>query len=260
MKKINLGLQIYSVREAFIDDPVGTLKRIATMGYEGVELNFGALEEDFQVYKNALDEYNLSCFGAVVSWHYLQPDTLSDTLKGLTALGTNNFIIGSVNPSLILSEPDYPKKAVDYMNTLYESLSKEGFHIGYHNHAFDFESQYDGKSLYEYIIENTPDNFMMVLDTGNAQAGGGNPLELVRKFPNRTPIMHLKGYSSAQQLLAPVWDSDTDWETLIDEVLMVGGARILDIEFGTRGDYEPFERAEQSLNWLKNKLNNIKNS
>ena len=36
MKKLELGLQIHSVREAFMAEPEKTLEQVATMGYDGV--------------------------------------------------------------------------------------------------------------------------------------------------------------------------------------------------------------------------------
>jgi len=110
------------------------------------------------------------------------------------------------------------------------------------------------KTFYEYVMENTPQDFMMVLDTGNVQDANGDPIELVRKYPGRTPTAHIKGYSQEKKYLTPVWESELDWDVFFPLVLNEGGAKIFDIEFGSRGGYDPIERAAQSAKWLKEML------
>ena len=38
MSRIPVGLQLYTVRQEMAQDPVGTIKAVAEMGYEGVEV------------------------------------------------------------------------------------------------------------------------------------------------------------------------------------------------------------------------------
>ena len=52
----------------------------------------------------------------------------------------------------------------------------------------------------------------------------------------------------------PVWEAEIDSDELIRTLIDDGGAKIFSIEFGKRGDYVPFERAEKSFEWLSAKL------
>ena len=45
MSKIKLGIQAHSVREAFAEDPIGTMKKIKAMGYTGVEIAMGSIKK-----------------------------------------------------------------------------------------------------------------------------------------------------------------------------------------------------------------------
>ena len=115
----------------------------------------------------------------------------------------------------------------------------------------------NGKPFYEYVCENTPEEFMVMIDTGNIQAGDGSPVDVVRKFPGRSPIVHIKGYSKAKDYATPVWEGEIDWDELFHEMATIGNTQIFSIEFGKRSDYEPFDRAEKSLVWLKEQVAKI---
>ncbi len=45
MSNIKIGLQTHSVREDFEADPVKALKRIADIGYQGIETTWAALKD-----------------------------------------------------------------------------------------------------------------------------------------------------------------------------------------------------------------------
>ncbi len=256
MSKYKLGLQMHAVREDFAENPAQTLKKVAAMGYNGVEFHYPALNRTPEEYNQMLADAGIECYGTLVSWPDLQPDKLAETMEKHRKIGTNKIIIGSVQPTVLDSEPDMPKKVVAYMNELYEILTREGFMTGYHNHDHDFTYTYNGQTFFEYVMDNTPKGFLMVLDTGNAYAGGGDPLALLKKYPDRTPILHIKGYSKASGYTTPVWESDLDWDSIIAQATE-HGAEFLDIEFGARSDYIPLERAEKSATWLAAKIEEV---
>ena len=45
MSNIKVGIQTHAVREDFAEDPAKTLKRIADIGYQGIETTWGALKD-----------------------------------------------------------------------------------------------------------------------------------------------------------------------------------------------------------------------
>ena len=60
MKKFNVGLQLYSVREDMAKDFEGTLKKVAEMGYEYVEFA-GYFGKSAKEIKEILNRYGLKC-------------------------------------------------------------------------------------------------------------------------------------------------------------------------------------------------------
>ena len=257
MEKINLGLQSHAVREAFAEDPVKAVERVAAMGYEGMELNMGALNHEPQFYADTFDRFGIKCFSALCGMNLLTEENLESTIATCKILGITDMVLGSVDGNRLKTEPDYPAIAIGQMNYACEELEKVGIRTGYHSHDMDSFRVQPNKSFYEMVMENTPDRFSMVIDTGNTMGGGDDPIALLKQFPGRSPILHIKGYSQAKEYTTPVWESEIDMDELLTTAIDLGGTGTMVIEFGKRGDYEPFDRAEKSLIWLKEQLGRL---
>lgn len=253
MKEIKIGLQVHSVREAFAEDPVRTLKRIKEMGYTGVELPMGSItganegltSESAEFYKKALEDTGLECYGILTSWDAVQPDKLEKTIAYNNALGSPFLVIGSV-PTKLVKTIDAVKESIAYMKEIQKKINSYGVVTGYHNHDSDFFHVIEGKTYFEHVFDNTPEDFVMLLDTGNAKAGGYDSIDLLRKYPHRSPFLHIKGYSEKEGYLAWIGHDDFDWEAVCECALTVGDSVVFDVEFGKRADYDPFERAQDA--------------
>jgi sugar phosphate isomerase/epimerase len=207
-KDIPIGVQTYTVREAFSENPEATLKMLKDIGYDGVE--FFSSNRCFEAsrLKKALEQAGLKCFGYLIGWKDVQPDTLEETLRYNEELGNYNIAIGSVNTSLTYNIKTL-YEVIDYFNKLYSELKNTPFSIGYHNHDTDFY-KVEGKTVWDHIFENTPKDFNMVLDTGNALAGGAWSIPIIQKFPGRQPWVHIKPYSNKNYF-------ETGYGTMIGE-------------------------------------------
>ena len=254
MGKVKLGLQAYAVQHAFAKDPVDTIQRIAQMGYECIELNCGAMKQEPQYYLDALNAADLACCSCMADWGQLVPDKLEQTIAQCKGLGAKSLIIGMVDPARLKEDPAYPRQAVDYMNYLLERFEKEGISTGYHSHDIDSIRVAEGKSFYDMVMENTPECFSMVMDTGNTWAGGDDPVAYLKRYPGRSPILHLKGYGKENGYMTALWESDGDWTDLLTTAMDRCGTETMIVEFGKRGAYDPYDCAEKSLHWLKGRL------
>lgn len=252
VKEIKIGLQIHSVREAFAENPRETLQRVKKMGYTGIELampeitgeNGGTLIETAKMYKKTLAEIGLECYGVLVPWRNVQPDILRRTIEYNQVLGSSFLVIGSV-PTVLVETIEEITEAVTYMQKLQKIMEAEGIVTGYHNHDSDFLHVVEGKTFFEHIFDAMPEDFVMLLDTGNALAAGYDAIPLLNKYPGRSPYLHIKGYSKEKGYLAYIGEDDFDWPAVFECAMKTCKARVFDIEFGQRGDYEPFERAQK---------------
>ena len=257
MPSIKLGIQLHSLREDFAADYKKTLTEIRGMGYEGVEFTIGQINGAGitpEACAAAVKEAGLECFGLLCGWKDVQPENIAAAIDFNRRLGSPFLIIGSISPALV-PDKEAVDRAIEVMKQAAEQIHAAGFETGYHNHDSDFTHVVDGKPLFMHIFDATPDDFIMLLDTGNAMAGGYEPTGLLEKYPHRTKFLHIKGYSQEKGYLAYIGEDDLDWPKIIHTARVVGGALTFSVEFGKRGDYDPKERAADSrrrvAEWLK---------
>ena len=73
MRKMGIGLQMYTLRDETAADFAGTLRKVAELGYEGVEFaGFGGLSAE--ELRSLLQETGLQAIGAHVSVQALEED------------------------------------------------------------------------------------------------------------------------------------------------------------------------------------------
>ena len=248
---LKFGIQTYSIREDFAADPQKALMKVKEIGFDGVEIDLSlSTARPASFLKDALAKAELECFGLLVGWNAMQPDMIDKIIEYAKEIGTNFIVIGSVPTSLVTTH-DEAMTAVKYMCEVLKKMNSCGILTGYHNHDTDFKHTIDGKPFFEYVFENTPEEFIMLLDTGNTKAGGYEPDEILKKYPNRSPYLHIKGYSKEKGYLAYIGSDDIDWEAIIDLAVNNNGSRVFNIEFGSRADYIPMERAEAAFKVIK---------
>ena len=255
MGKIQIGLQLHSVREDFAEDPEMTLQKVAEIGYQGVELVYSALTKEAEYYTKILEQTGLVCYSIMMDWKELQPGVLEQALEYCKKLPCDCVVIGSLHLAPLAEQSGYDQFLLDFVKTAAETIRAAGFKTGFHNHDKDhFNKVSDGRTFFEFLFDNIKEDFMLMIDTGNTMGGGADPIELVKKYPHRTEIAHFKGYSAEKTYVTPVWEAEIDDEKLLDTLLYDGNAKVLSIEFGKRGDYIPFERAARSYTWLADQL------
>src|SRR5436190_13439284 len=82
---------------------------------------------------------------------------------------------------------------MEVFNKSGELCKKSGMKFGYHNHDFEFSQQFDGKKVFDIILENTdPSLVAQQLDIGNMYQAGGIALDIVKQYPGRFELMHVK--------------------------------------------------------------------
>ncbi len=264
MIDVKLGIQIHSVREDFEKDPEGTLKKIKKMGFDGVELTTAAItsagwefdSEGAEKCRNAFEKAGLECYGLSTWYINFLPENIEKMINFNKAINSKTYTI-SYMPEEYISDMNSIDNLTEQLCDLTKMLANEGIVTGFHNHQPDFFRLANGKTFYEHVIDNTPEEFIMLLDIGNAKASGVEPLELLKKYPTRVPILHMKGYSKKDGYLAHIGKDDIDWDEIAKIAAGICKTRVFEVEFSQRGDYVPFEKAQTSLNVIKDILSKI---
>jgi len=185
----NIGLQFWSINEAAGEDLLGTIEKVAAMGYSGAQFaGFG--EHSAEDVKAKMDEVGIKPAGAHVQLELLEND-LEGTLKFHETIGNDLIIIPFLGEERRQSKEDYEKIAA-ILRDLGEKLHARGFTFAYHNHDFEFEV-FDGKTGFDIIFENTdPNHLKMELDCYWAAFAGYDPLEVIDKYADRIISLHIK--------------------------------------------------------------------
>jgi sugar phosphate isomerase/epimerase len=186
----DIGLQLYTVRNEMLQDNVGTLKKIAGIGYKEIE---SAASDKGYYYGFKPAEMKKICtdLGMTLrSGHVHYDDNWQQTIDQAVESG-QQYLIVSVMPEKGQTVDNY-KHTAEIFNKAGEAAKKSNITFGYHNHDSEFEKD-NGKVLYDVLLENTnPDFVKMEMDLGWVIITGNNPLDYFEKYPGRFPLWHLK--------------------------------------------------------------------
>lgn len=202
--KQTLGIQLYSIREDMKKDPSGTLKQLSAMGYKNVE-HAGYSQRKFYGYsakefKKLLDDLGLLMpSGHTVMgkqhWDAAKKDFTDEwkyTVEDAAAVGQHYVISPWLDESLRKNYDDF-KAYMDVFNRSGALCKKSGMKFGYHNHDFEFSQQLNGKKIFDLILQNTdPSLVAQQLDIGNMYHAGGRAIEIIKQYPGRFELMHVK--------------------------------------------------------------------
>lgn len=186
-----VALQLYSLRASFKSDGVpATLAKVKAMGFANVELagTYGLTREQF---KTELDKAGLTPISmhADITALVKDPAPLIDDAKfyGITYLGNAWF------PHEGTFDAADAEKAIEAFNTAGKSLEDAGLTFFYHTHGFEFAPAEGGGTLFDTIVARTdPDAVKFELDMFWAYHGGADPVALLKRYPTRFVLTHLK--------------------------------------------------------------------
>ncbi len=199
-----LGLQLYSVRDQLKNDPQDVLDTIGSIGYREVEAaGFFGYSAD-QV-KQGMEQANLRCVSSHVPFGQLQAN-FDDILAYHKELGVGYLICSSPGrkPSSTadgrspLTIDDWRWNAEQF-NQMGAKTKAAGIQFGYHNHIPEFAVAAGGPQPYAELLRLTdPARVTFELDCGWAVVGGADPVELLRKYPDRISMLHVKDFKKAE--------------------------------------------------------------
>jgi sugar phosphate isomerase/epimerase len=191
-KKVPVALQIYSVRDYAKEDFRGTMRAVKAMGYDGVELA-GFYDQTKHEVRAALEESGLRC----VSAHVPLIDMLADiegVLDDYTYLGCEYIAIPHVGKDRRPNTPGFEPSLKEF-DRIGAACAARGVKLLYHNHDFEFERVADGSHALDYMFTRIPpEHLQPELDLCWVKIAGQDPVDYVKKYSGRAPILHYKDY------------------------------------------------------------------
>ena len=115
------------------------------------------------------------------------------------------------------------KYFMDVFNKSGELCQKSGMKFGYHNHDFEFSLKLSSIKVYDIIMQNTdPSLVAQQLDIGNMYGGGGRAADLLKQYPGRFELMHVKDEIKSNT-------EHIGWESAILGTGVIGVKEIIDM-------------------------------
>ncbi|MPR35889.1 sugar phosphate isomerase/epimerase family protein [Salmonirosea aquatica] len=196
-----LGMVSYTYRNSFSKDVGATLDTIKALGITNIEFSnlFKRTAKDIRA---LLDERGMKCTSFGVQYPDLE--------NKIAEVGTNAKTLGAefVRVAWVPHQGDFTldmaKKTVDDFNKFGKTLKDDyGLAFTYHNHGYEFQpvpaevaSEVKGgneKTLFDYIVQKTDPKYVnFEMDILWTFFPGQNPAEILKRYPNRFKLMHVK--------------------------------------------------------------------
>jgi sugar phosphate isomerase/epimerase len=230
-ESIPVGLELYSVRESLKQDPEGTLRAVAQMGYQGVEFYapyFDWTETQTKQNRRLLDELGIRCFSTHNNEAYLSAANISRTRDMNLILGSKYVVQASTSAKTHLDEW---KALADSLNAAADRLAPAGLKVGYHNHQPEF-TPIEGHRPIEIVARTTKPSIMLQLDVGTCLEAGSDPVAWIRANPGRIRSIHCKDWSpdKAKGYAVLFGEGVADWKNIFAAAESTGGVEYYLVE------------------------------
>ena len=268
VKKGMVGLQLYSVRDDMMKDPVGSLTQLAKMGYIYVEhanyINrkfYGFSAPEFRKVLDGLGLKMISGHTVMANQHWDEAkkdfsDSWKYTVEDAATLGQKWVISPFMDESMRKSYEDF-KKYMEVFNKSGELCKKSGMKFGYHNHDFEFSQKLNNENIFDIMMKSlNPDLVAMQLDIGNLYNGGAIALDVMSQYPGRFEIIHVKDEIEAKggnekYISTILGEGIVNTKKVVDLAAKKGGTKCYIIEQESYGDKTPMYCAKADLDIMK---------
>jgi sugar phosphate isomerase/epimerase len=249
----DIGLQLYSVRDAMSKDVSETIEKVGQIGYTYVEAAgysdgqfYGMAPADF---KGLLEKNGLQMKGSHTGINLPDSAGWDAAMEWWDKCIADHKAAGAgwiVKPSMggeAYRSLDTLQLYCDYFNTIGEKCNAAGIRFGYHNHAHEFETELDGQLFYDYLLQHTdPAKVMMELDLYWIKQGGKDAVAYFNRYPGRFELYHVKDETE----LGP--DGNMDFKPYFDNAAKAGMKNyIVEVE---QYDHDPIESVRMSYDFL----------
>jgi len=199
-KKIPVGIELFSVRNELKADLMGTVKKVAQMGYEGVEFFSPYYEWTIDYAKQVrklMDDLGIRCYSTHNGARSFAPESLPHAIELNQIIGSKYIIMASAGK---VENLDGWKAVADRLNQAAEKMKSAGLRPGFHNHQTEFRAL-EGTKPMEVLAKNTGKDVVLQLDIGTCVEAGVNPVAWIKANPGRIGSVHCNRSKILNRLL-----------------------------------------------------------
>ena len=250
-RRVPVGLELYSVRDALTKDLHATVRAVAKMGYQVVEFYspyYSWTTETAKEVRKLLDDLGIRCPSTHNGPQALSAEGLPKAIELNQILGSRYIIMAGAGKI----GPDGWKGVADRLAAAAEKLKPLGMAAGFHNHRIEWEPSVDGMRPMDILATNTPNDVVLQLDVGTAIQAGADPVAWINKHPGRIKSIHCKDWAPDRGFAVLVGEGAAPWAKIIEAAERRGGVEYYLIEQEEGPADEQLLRAERCLaNWKK---------
>lgn len=250
-----IGAQLYTCRNfcktaAELDD---TMRKVSEIGYKAVQISGVPREFTGKQIKECADRYGLkiACTHRDLDEF---TDNFSETVRLHREMDCDIAGLGAM-PSRALESKENFYVFVKQADEVAEKLGECGIKFIYHNHSQEF-AKLDGKTMLDYMMENTNSNFNLVLDAYWVANAGVYAVTVLEKYAGRIPVIHFKDRKVVHWNdtdMCEIGSGTLDWDAIIDACERTGVQwAMVEQDWGWAGD-DPFNSLKISYDYLTTK-------
>ena len=190
----NMGLQLYTVREAIKADANAAIKAVVAAGYKQGEM-YGFPNCDPII--AAAKEHGLALNSTHFEWESVvnpKDEGMSDfrkTVEKAKATGLSHLVIPFLKDESRKSLDEYKRIAAN-ANKAAAFAKEAGIQLAYHNHSFEFKPFEGGKTGFDVFVAEFGPDMKFELDLFWVKLGGQDPAAMLAKLAGRVTQVHLK--------------------------------------------------------------------
>jgi len=267
-KTFGIGLQLYTIRDAMATDVPVSLKRVSDAGYKYIELA-GYADGRFYGMDPAEFKKLVNDLGMEIISSHTQVEAQGITLDNAKKMAEDHANLGvkyCVQPWVVeearKTVASYQKMVADW-NLVGGIMKEHGIMFGYHNHNFEFDTV-EGKVPYFdiFLAELDKDLVTMELDLFWTTKAGQNPVEIIKKYPGRFQLFHMKDmYTNEAPFyttvgvkdFAPVGEGLINFKDIL-AVKDIAGMKYMIVEQDQSRDGDPFADIQKSITNLTTRI------
>jgi sugar phosphate isomerase/epimerase len=247
--KNSIGFQSWIVRESIEKDFTGTLKEMAALGYNSIEMcsppgyakmGFGVLEKyKASELKKVISDAGFSCISCHYGFKELKEHG-QERIDFAKEWGLQQMVLASFGLPKTATLSDW-KTAADELNKVGELSKKSGIQMAFHNHHGEFE-KLEGELIYDVLLKQLDPSLVKMQFQVAVINIGYKAADYFRKYPGRFVSAHMYDWSGNGDTMVPLGTGKVDWKEFF-EAAKVGGVKNYFVEMK--------EGLEQSAKFLK---------
>ena len=188
-----VGIIMGTARGLMQDGVEEGLIKLKNMGVKYIE-GAGSRSMPRAEYKALLDKHGFDVVaGGVQFENLMHKDSINNTIENLKFFGAEYAVCYWIPHDGNNFTFEDMKKGVSVFNKAGKQLAEAGISLLYHAHGYEFRPYPGPGTMYDYMMENTDPRYINIeMDVFWTRNPGQNPAAILRKYPGRFPITHLK--------------------------------------------------------------------